>query len=57
MGDGDLCDLSVHDLAGCIRRRDIYPVEVVETQAARAAVLPRSGSLTPSGTLPRSGPL
>lgn len=42
MGDGDLCDLSVHDLGGRIRRRDISPVEVVEAHLRRIeAVNPR----------------
>ncbi len=30
MSDRDLCQLSVHDLAGRIRQRDVSPVEVVE---------------------------
>jgi len=39
MGDGDLCYLSVHDLAGRIRRREVSPVEVVETHLRRIEAL------------------
>jgi aspartyl-tRNA(Asn)/glutamyl-tRNA(Gln) amidotransferase subunit A len=39
MGDGDLCYLSVHDLAGRIRQRQVSPVEVVEAHLRRIEAL------------------
>src|SRR5262249_9128768 len=39
MSDRELCHLSVHDLAGRIRRRDVSPVEVVEAHLRRIAAL------------------
>jgi aspartyl-tRNA(Asn)/glutamyl-tRNA(Gln) amidotransferase subunit A len=39
MGGGDLCSLSVHDLSGRIRRREVSPVEVVEAHLRRIAEL------------------
>ena len=39
MGDGDLCFLNVHDLAGRIRRRDVSPVEVVKAHLRRIEAL------------------
>jgi aspartyl-tRNA(Asn)/glutamyl-tRNA(Gln) amidotransferase subunit A len=42
MSDVDLCDFSVHDLGGRIRRRDVSPVEVVDAHLRRIeAVNPR----------------
>jgi aspartyl-tRNA(Asn)/glutamyl-tRNA(Gln) amidotransferase subunit A len=55
MGDGDLCDLSVHDLGGRIRRRDVSPVEVVDAHLRRIeAVNPKlSAFFTVTGDLAR----
>src|SRR5438046_8439582 len=39
MSDRDLCQLSVHDLAGRIRQRDVSPVEVVEAHLRRIEAL------------------
>src|SRR6266446_8078633 len=39
MSDRDLCHLSVHDLAGRIRQRDVSPVEVVEAHLRRIDAL------------------
>src|SRR6058998_1295766 len=53
MGDVDLCDLSVHDLAGRIRRREVSPVEVVDAHLRRIeAVNPKlSAFFTVTGDL------
>src|SRR5258706_10946899 len=55
MGDVDLCDLSVHDLGGRIRRREVPPVEVVQAHLRRIETLtPRlSAFLTGTGDLAR----
>ncbi len=37
MDDDDLCALSVHELSGRIRRREVSPVEVVEAHLRRIA--------------------
>src|SRR2546425_3307128 len=39
MSDRDLCQPSVHDLAGRIRQRDVSPVEVVEAHLRRIDAL------------------
>src|SRR2546427_249995 len=39
MSNRDLCHLSVHDLAGRIRQRDVSPVEVVEAHLRRIDAL------------------
>src|SRR5215470_8266782 len=39
MSSHDLCHLSVHDLAGRIRQRDVSPVEVVEAHLRRIDAL------------------
>src|SRR5258706_13725525 len=55
MGDVDLCDLSVHDLGGRIRRREVPPVEVVQAHLRRIETLnPRlSAFFTVTGDLAR----
>src|SRR6266540_1576764 len=55
MGDVDLCDLSVHDLGGRIRRRDVSSVEVVDAHLRRIEALnPRlSAFFTVTGDLAR----
>src|SRR5262245_17645745 len=39
MSKGDLCHLTVHDLAGCLERREISPTEVVEAHLRRIEAL------------------
>src|SRR6266540_762822 len=39
MRDDNLCHLGVHDLAGCIQRREVSPVETVEAHLRRIEAL------------------